>query len=48
LYKHALQRDASEQEIAAAAEIVGNPVTPEGVQDFLWALAMQPEFQLIY
>lgn len=48
LYKHALQRDASELEIAAAAEIVGNPVTPEGVQDFLWALAMQPEFQLIY
>ncbi|GMV94456.1 MAG: hypothetical protein AMXMBFR82_42340 [Candidatus Hydrogenedentota bacterium] len=48
VYKHALQRDASEAEVTAAAEVIGSPATPEGVQDFLWAMAMQPEFQLIY
>ncbi|MCL4692664.1 MAG: DUF1549 domain-containing protein [Candidatus Hydrogenedentes bacterium] len=48
VYRHALQRDASEAEVAAAAEVIGSPATPEGVQDFLWAMAMQPEFQLIY
>lgn len=48
LYRHALQRDASDQERAVATKVIGNPATPEGVEDFLWALAMQPEFQLIY
>jgi hypothetical protein len=48
LYKHALQRDASETERVVASEVIGNPMTQEGVADFLWALAMQPEFQLIY
>ena len=48
IYRHALQRDVTEGEKAAAAQMVGNPATKEGVEDFLWALAMQPEFQLIY
>ncbi|MCC6694141.1 MAG: PSD1 domain-containing protein [Candidatus Hydrogenedentes bacterium] len=48
IYRHALQRDVTESEKAAAAQMVGSPVTKEGFEDFLWALAMQPEFQLIY
>jgi hypothetical protein len=27
---------------------VGTPATSAGLQDLLWALAMLPEFQLIY
>ncbi|NUM53187.1 MAG: DUF1549 domain-containing protein [Candidatus Hydrogenedentes bacterium] len=48
LYKQALQRDATEKERAIAAGIIGNPPTTQGVADFLWALTMLPEFQLIY
>ena len=31
-----------------AKEVVGQPARPAGVEDLLWALAMLPEFQLIY
>ena len=36
------------QELQLAEELVGQPVRKEGVEDFLWAMAMLPEFQLIY
>lgn len=48
LYKHALQRDATDKEKEIAVAIIGNPPTQSGVADFLWALTMLPEFQLIY
>ena len=48
LYKQALQRNATDKEKTIAAEILGNPLTPSGVSDFLWAITMLPEFQLIY
>jgi hypothetical protein len=35
------------EERSAAAELLGDPASPEGVQDLLWALLMLPEFQLI-
>ncbi len=48
IYKHALQRDATDAEKELAVGVIGSPATKEGVEDLLWALAMQPEFQLIY
>jgi hypothetical protein len=46
-YRHALCRKPTEAEKKAALETIGMPVKPEGVADFLWALAMLPEFQLM-
>ena len=46
-YQYALARKATDAEKKAALETLGNPVKPEGVADFLWALVMLPEFQLV-
>jgi hypothetical protein len=46
-YRHALARKPTDAEKRAALETLGQPVKPEGVADFLWALAMLPEFQLV-
>jgi mono/diheme cytochrome c family protein len=48
LYGQALSRPPTAGEKAAALAVVGSPVKAEGVQDLLWALAMLPEFQLIF
>jgi hypothetical protein len=48
LYKEALGRKPTAQELQIAREIVGQPAQPAGVEDFLWAVTMLPEFQLIY
>lgn len=48
LYKQALSRSPQPGELRLATELVGNPATAEGVQDFIWGLAMLPEFQLIH
>ena len=34
-------------ELATARELLGAPVTPDGLADLLWAVFMLPEFQLI-
>jgi hypothetical protein len=47
VYRRALCRRPTAAEFATAREIVGSPVTPEGVADLLWAVVMLPEFQLI-
>jgi mono/diheme cytochrome c family protein len=44
----ALGRKASAAETQAARELVGQPVSKEGVADLLWAVVVLPEFQLIY
>jgi hypothetical protein len=44
----ALGRDPSSGEMKLAGDLLGHPVQAEGVEDFLWSLAMLPEFQLIY
>ena len=46
-YLQALARKPTDAEKLAALETLGQPVRPEGVADFLWALAMLPEFQLV-
>ena len=48
LYEKALGRKPTGPELQFAREIVGQPVQPAGVEDFLWAVTMLPEFQLIY
>ncbi len=48
IYRQALGRMPDAQEIKSSEEIVGQSVQKEGVEDFLWAVAMLPEFQLIY
>ncbi len=48
LYARALGRKPTTEEFETAKEVVGQPAQPAGVEDLLWALAMLPEFQLIY
>lgn len=48
LYLRALGRKPTREERKIATGLVGEELTPEGVEDFLWALVMLPEFQLIY
>jgi hypothetical protein len=48
IYREALGRPPSADELALAAELTGKPVRPDGLEDFLWAMVMLPEFQLIY
>jgi hypothetical protein len=48
LYEKALGRKPTGPELRLAHEMVGQPVQTAGVEDFLWAVTMLPEFQLIY
>ncbi|TDE11403.1 DUF1549 domain-containing protein [Dyadobacter psychrotolerans] len=48
LYKRALGRNPLPKELAAAQKILGPKPSEEGIQDLVWALALVPEFQLIY
>ncbi len=48
VFRRALQRDATPKELEAGKTLVGAPPTQEGMEDFLWAMAMLPEFQLVY
>src|SRR4029079_685184 len=47
IYAKGLGRSPSENERAAAKEIIGANVEETGVEDLLWAVVMLPEFQLI-
>lgn len=47
-YLHAVQRFPTPGELEAALGLLGTPATQEGVEDLLWALAMTPDFQLIF
>jgi hypothetical protein len=48
LYQGALGRVATREELQLAEEVIGQPAKKEGIEDFLWAMTMLPEFQLIY
>lgn len=48
LYTHGLSRGPTPDELKLAGELLGDPVRPEGLEDFLWAMTMLPEFQLVY
>jgi hypothetical protein len=47
IYRRALCRKPTGAELAAALDLLGSPVTAEGMADLLWAVVMLPEFQLI-
>ncbi len=48
VYQKAVGRKPTSAELKLARGLVGKKPAQEGVEDFLWALAMLPEFQLIY
>jgi hypothetical protein len=48
LYLHAMQRYPTPGERDAAAALMGEPVTQAGLEDFLWAVSVMPEVQLIF
>jgi mono/diheme cytochrome c family protein len=48
IYEQALGRTPTLEEFALAQEWIGNKPTRAGVEDFLWAMVMLPNFQLIY
>ncbi|PYJ08454.1 MAG: hypothetical protein DME25_01480 [Verrucomicrobia bacterium] len=48
IYETALGRKPTGPELKLAHALVGQPAQPAGVEDLLWAMAMLPEFQLIY
>ncbi len=48
VYELALGRQPTPAELSLAQGLLGTKPAPEGVEDFLWAMAMLPEFQLIY
>jgi hypothetical protein len=48
LYEEALGRPPTPVELTLAEGMVGKKPGQEGVEDFLWAMSMLPEFQLIY
>ncbi len=48
LYRKALGRAPAAKELAAAKKILGPTPSEEGIQDLVWAIALVPEFQLIY
>lgn len=47
IYVQALSRRPGDAELATARELVGSPVTAEGLADLLWVVFVLPEFQLI-
>ncbi|HEX8200015.1 MAG TPA: DUF1553 domain-containing protein, partial [Isosphaeraceae bacterium] len=47
LFRAALGRPPDAAEREAARELLGTPITAEGLSDLLWAVFLLPEFQLI-
>lgn len=48
IFRQALSRPPTRQELRLASELVGTKPQAEGVEDLLWSVAMLPEFQLAY
>ncbi|HRI22761.1 MAG TPA: DUF1549 and DUF1553 domain-containing protein, partial [Panacibacter sp.] len=48
IYRNTLGRFPDKNEISIAENALGKSPTVEAIQDFLWAMALHPEFQLIY
>ncbi|UFH56978.1 DUF1549 domain-containing protein [Spirosoma sp. KNUC1025] len=48
LYRKSLGRDPLPKEMMVAQKIVGAQPSVEGIEDLVWAIALHPEFQLIY
>ncbi len=47
LYGFSFTREPSSEEFAIADELLGNQLSARGIEDLLWVVIMQPEFQLV-
>ncbi len=47
LYRRALSRNPTPQELSVIQESIGNKLTTSAVEDLLWSIMMLPEFQLV-
>jgi hypothetical protein len=47
MYRHGLGRYPSDAELHLSLQVLGNPVKPEGLADFMWGFTLLPEFQFI-
>jgi hypothetical protein len=47
VYRYALSREASKDELAITTEALGPKLTEQGIQDVLWSVIMLPEFQMV-
>lgn len=47
LYRFALSREATAEELTLMQEVLGEKLTEQGIQDALWSIMMLPEFQLV-
>jgi hypothetical protein len=47
IVRAALSREPTDAELARLVELAGDPVSPGGLADVLWCIAMLPEFQLV-
>ncbi len=48
IYRRALGRNPTSAELGLAKNTLGSKPAASAIQDFLWVMAMHPEFQLIY
>ncbi|HEY3914945.1 MAG TPA: DUF1549 domain-containing protein [Verrucomicrobiae bacterium] len=48
IYEGAVGREPTRDELKMAEGLIGEKPKADGVEDFLWAMVMLPEFQLIY
>lgn len=47
LYRFAYSRSPNKEELSVANELLGSEMTPRGIEDLLWVVIMQPEFQWV-
>jgi mono/diheme cytochrome c family protein len=48
IYQEAVGREPTPEELKTAEGLLGKKPGQDGIEDFLWAMLMLPEFQLIY
>lgn len=47
LFKHALTREPTKNQLDAASDLIGDKPTSQAVADLLWVVIMQPEFHFV-
>ena len=47
LYRFSFSRAPNKEELAIANELLGNELSARGIEDLLWVVILQPEFQLV-
>lgn len=47
LYRFSFSREPNQDELVVANELLGKDLSARGIEDLLWVVIMQPEFQLV-